>query len=109
VAFDFSSLIRSSASRVTVLTNLTVASSEEILFRGLVLYALVRVWGDTKRGLVGSVVLTSLLFSVLPWVRSVSDCWRKHPVVPARPRHPSRTGRQSGRVLKEPSDRDILP
>jgi len=65
VAFDFSSLVRSSAARVAVLRNLTVASSEEILFRGLVLHALVRAWGNTRRGLVGGVVLTSLLFSVL--------------------------------------------
>jgi membrane protease YdiL (CAAX protease family) len=65
VAFDFSSLIRLPASRTTVLTQFVVGLSEEILFRGLVLYTLARVWGNTKYGLIGSVLLTSLLFAVL--------------------------------------------
>ena len=65
VAFDFSSLIRLPAARTTVLTQLVVSLSEEILFRGLALYALTRVWGHTRVGLVGSVLLTSLLFAVL--------------------------------------------
>ena len=65
VAFDFSSLIRLPAARTTVLTQFVVGLSEEILFRGLVLYALTRVWGNTRVGLIGSVLLTSLLFAVL--------------------------------------------
>jgi membrane protease YdiL (CAAX protease family) len=65
VAFDFSSLIRLPAARTTVLMQFVVGLSEEILFRGLVLYALTRVWGHTRVGLVGSVLLTSLLFAVL--------------------------------------------
>jgi len=65
VAFDFSTLIRLPASRSMALTQLVVGLSEEILFRGLVLYALVRVWGNTRYGLIGSVLLTSLLFAVL--------------------------------------------
>ncbi|HZD57324.1 MAG TPA: CPBP family glutamic-type intramembrane protease, partial [Anaerolineales bacterium] len=36
---------------------------EEVAFRGLVLYAFVRVWGDTNRGLIKSVVVASLFFS----------------------------------------------
>jgi membrane protease YdiL (CAAX protease family) len=65
VAFDFSTLIRLPAARTTVLTQFVVGLNEEILFRGLVLYALARVWGNTKYGLIGSVLLTSLLFAVL--------------------------------------------
>jgi membrane protease YdiL (CAAX protease family) len=65
VAFDFSSLRRSSASRPTILTHFAAGLSEEIVFRGAVLYGLARVWGNTKQGMVGSVTLTSLLFAVL--------------------------------------------
>ena len=65
VAFDFSSLIRLSASRSAVLAHLMAGLSEEILFRGLVLFALIRVWGKTTRGIIGSVVLASLFFAVL--------------------------------------------
>ena len=65
VAFDFSSLIRLSASRTTVLTHFAAGLSEEILFRGVVLYGLARVWGNTRPGMIGSVILTSLLFAVL--------------------------------------------
>jgi len=65
VAFDFSTIIRLPAARAIVLTHLVVSLCEEILFRGLVLYALTRIWGHTRVGLVGSVLLTSLLFAVL--------------------------------------------
>ena len=64
-AFDFSSLIRLPAARTIVLTHFMVGLSEEILFRGVVLYGLARVWGNTKLGMVGSVVLASVLFAVL--------------------------------------------
>jgi len=65
VAFDFSSLIRLPAARAAALTHLMAGLSEEILFRGLVLCALSRVWGNTRPGVIGSVVLASLLFAVL--------------------------------------------
>ena len=65
VAFDFSSLIHLPAARTTVLTQFVVSLNEEILFRGLVLYALARVWGHTRIGLAGSVLLSALLFAVL--------------------------------------------
>lgn len=65
VAFDFSSLIRLSDARTAVIGHLMAGLSEEILFRGLVLCALSRAWGNTKWGVTGSIVLTSLLFAVL--------------------------------------------
>lgn len=65
VAFDFSSLLQLPAARTTAITYFMVGLSEEILFRGLVLCALSRVWGNTKPGVIGSVVLTSLLFAIL--------------------------------------------
>ena len=65
VAFDFSSLIRLPAARTTILTQFVVGLNEEILFRGLVLYALARVWEHTRIGLAGSVLLSALLFAGL--------------------------------------------
>jgi len=65
VVFDSSTLVRLPAARTTVLTLFAGGLSEEILFRGLVLYGLARVWGNTKLGMIGSVVLTSLLFAAL--------------------------------------------
>jgi len=65
VAFDFSSLLRLSDSRTIITTQFVVGVSEEILFRGLVLYALTRVWGNTAQGIIGGVILTSLLFAAL--------------------------------------------
>jgi hypothetical protein len=63
----FSILARMAASGawMTIVTQLGVALSEEILFRGLVLYALIRAWGDSARGKIGGVALTSLLFAGL--------------------------------------------
>jgi len=36
---------------------------EETAFRGLILYGFVRAWGSTKRGLIKSVLVSSLFFS----------------------------------------------
>lgn len=65
ISFDFSNLIRSPASHAALITHFAVGLCEEILFRGVVLYGLVRVWGGTKKGLIKSVALTSLLFAAL--------------------------------------------
>jgi len=65
VAFDISSLIREPASRSTVLTHAVVALSEELVFRGVMLYVLLRAWGHTRQGMIGSVVLTAVLFALL--------------------------------------------
>ncbi len=65
VTFNFLNLVRLPDSLTAIITHLAVGLSEEILFRGLVLYALVRVWGNTTRGIIESVILTSLLFAAL--------------------------------------------
>lgn len=65
VTFDFSSLLRLNDSGTIVLTNLAVGLSEEILFRGLILCALIKVWGHTKQGIIASILFSSLLFAVL--------------------------------------------
>ena len=41
------------------------ALGKGVLFRGLVLHGLVRVWARTRTGVVASVVLTALLFAAL--------------------------------------------
>ena len=64
VSFDFSNLIRSTGAYSTVITQFIISLCEEVMFRGLVLYSLIHVWGDTKKGMIGSVVLTSLLFAI---------------------------------------------
>ncbi len=64
-AFDISNFVRLPAARTTVMVQFTVGLSEEILFRGFVLYSLVRVWGNTKHGMIRGVVLASVLFAVL--------------------------------------------
>jgi membrane protease YdiL (CAAX protease family) len=42
---------------------------EELGFRGLLLFALLRVWSDSPRGVVQSVALSSLLFGVVHFIR----------------------------------------
>jgi membrane protease YdiL (CAAX protease family) len=64
VAFDWSPL-RLPAARTMLATQLAAGLAEEALFRGAVLYTLARAWGNTRPGMVGSVVLTALLFAVL--------------------------------------------
>lgn len=65
VAFDFSIMLRLPDARAAVTTHFMAGLSEEILFRGLVLYALIRVWGNTTRGIFGSVLLASALFALV--------------------------------------------
>ena len=65
VAFDFSSLLRLPDARAALTTHFIASLSEEFLFRGLVLYALLRVWGRTPQGLLGSVLLASALFALV--------------------------------------------
>jgi membrane protease YdiL (CAAX protease family) len=41
-----------------------VGSAEEFLFRGLLVCALVRVWGDSRRGLLAAVTVPALIFGL---------------------------------------------
>ena len=65
INFDFSSLAQLPEARAIVVEQLAVSLGEELLFRGVVLYSLIRVWGNTKRGMIGSVVLTAVIFALL--------------------------------------------
>ena len=72
-SFDFSILTRLPASRAAFLVHFTVALSEEILFRGIVLSVLTRAWGNTTRGWFRSIVITSLLFAILHATQVFTD------------------------------------
>jgi len=65
VSFDLGVFVRSAAARMILLRDGVVGFVEETLFRGIILYALVRVWGKSKRGLMTSVVVQAALFGAL--------------------------------------------
>lgn len=50
---------------------LTAGIVEELVFRGAILYAFVRVWGNSRRGLFQSALLSALLFGGLHAVNAV--------------------------------------
>jgi membrane protease YdiL (CAAX protease family) len=65
VSFDFLGLMRLPGSGAALASQSVVALGEEVLFRGLMLCALCRAWGRTRRGTVRSVAVTSLIFAAL--------------------------------------------
>lgn len=65
IVLDLSILLQQPDAHSVVITHFVAGLSEEILFRGLVLYALMQVWGKTSRGILGSVLLTAVLFALL--------------------------------------------
>ena len=64
-AFHFSNLINFNISLPIIIRNILVCVGEEVLFRGAVLFILVRIWGNTKKGLIESVLLMSLIFAIM--------------------------------------------
>ena len=46
---------------------LIAAFLEETIFRGIILYAMIRVWGGTKGGFWRSVLASTLLFALMHW------------------------------------------
>ena len=65
VSFDFGVFARSEAARRILVRDGIVGFVEETLFRGIILYALVRVWGKSKRGLIASVIVQAVLFGAI--------------------------------------------
>ena len=65
LSFQFSNLINLDVSGSVIIRNIFVCVGEEVFFRGTVLFILVRVWGNTKKGLIGSVLLMSLIFAFM--------------------------------------------
>ena len=70
LSFDFGIFARSEAARRILVRDGIVGFVEETLFRGIVLYALVRVWGHSKRGLIAAVVVQAVLFGVYHLLQS---------------------------------------
>jgi len=60
-SFSFNISDLSLTSQVTIFI-LIAAFIEEVVFRGLILHCLVRVWGNTNRGLIKIVLVSSLFF-----------------------------------------------
>ena len=65
IMLDLSQFRYSSQAQTLLLRQLQVAFVEETLFRGILLYALVRVWGGSRRGLFASALLSGLFFGIL--------------------------------------------
>jgi membrane protease YdiL (CAAX protease family) len=65
LASDLAYLLRLPEAWGVLLRHLVVGTVEEILFRGILLYALVRAWGTTRRGLFAAIITPALLFGSL--------------------------------------------
>jgi len=62
LSLDIGNAFISNAAQPIIFRQIIVGIVEEILFRGVLLYALVRVLGDSKRGLFSAVLLSAVLF-----------------------------------------------
>jgi carboxyl-terminal processing protease len=65
IALDISTLWDSGGAQTVLMRQAVVGVAEETLFRGFLLYALVRVWGDSRRGLLAAVVVPALIFGLV--------------------------------------------
>lgn len=73
LTFNFSNLLNFQVSKHILLRILTICIGEEMFFRGTILLILVRVWGNTKKGLLGSVLVMSFIFAVMHAGQSFSE------------------------------------
>ncbi len=64
ISFNFS-MVSSEETRTILVSQLIVGFVEETIFRGIILFALVRIWGATKRGVLAAVVVQGVLFALL--------------------------------------------
>jgi membrane protease YdiL (CAAX protease family) len=65
VSFDFGVLARSEDAQEILIRDGIVGFVEETLFRGIILYVLVRAWGKTRGGLIASVIVQAGLFAAI--------------------------------------------
>jgi membrane protease YdiL (CAAX protease family) len=72
-AFDFSNLFNLSSSCGIISMQTLVCIDEEMLFRGAILYILVRSWGNTQKGIFGSVILMSAIFALFHIIWFISS------------------------------------
>lgn len=64
VVFDARAIFDIEEARSILVRQAVVGFVEETVFRGIILYSLVRVWGRTKRGLLAAAVVQAALFAV---------------------------------------------
>jgi hypothetical protein len=64
IAIDLSNLWGSGGAQSILMRQAVVGVAEETLFRGFLLYALVRVWGDSRRGLLAALAVPALIFGL---------------------------------------------
>ncbi len=64
IALNLSRSWGSGGAQSILVRQAVVGVAEEFLFRGFLLYALVRVWGDSRRGLLAAVTLPALIFGL---------------------------------------------
>jgi len=72
-AFDFSNLFKLSSSGEIMTAQAMVCIDEEMLFRGAILYILVRSWGNTQKGIFGSIILMSVVFALFHIIWFISS------------------------------------
>jgi len=65
LSFDLGIFSHSETARQLLLRQGIVCFVEETLFRGLILYVLVKAWGGSKRGLIRSVVVQAFIFGAI--------------------------------------------
>jgi membrane protease YdiL (CAAX protease family) len=73
LSFDCSNLFNLPSSSGLILTQTLVCIDEEMLFRGTILYILVRSWGNTQKGIFGSVILMSAIFALFHIIWFISS------------------------------------
>jgi len=73
LAFDCSNLFNLSSSGGLISMQTLVCIDEEMLFRGAILYILVRSWGNTQKGIFGSVILMSAIFALFHIIWFISS------------------------------------
>jgi membrane protease YdiL (CAAX protease family) len=72
VSFQFGSLLDQEAWPI-LLQGLRAGFVEEVVFRGIILYSLLRVWGKTKSGIVAALVVQAVLFALPHALQVLAD------------------------------------
>jgi membrane protease YdiL (CAAX protease family) len=65
ITFTFNSLYSTQEARAILASSLLAGFIEETVFRGVLLYLLIRVWGKTRRGILTSIIVQAALFGIL--------------------------------------------
>jgi membrane protease YdiL (CAAX protease family) len=69
---NISTLRQTGEAQTILVRQAVVGITEETLFRGFLLYALVRVWGNTRRGMLAAIVVPALIFGLVHILQALS-------------------------------------